>query len=118
MEHEQIVKKTALKVSLPVSVIDNIIKDSLKNATRVLSHTDIGEVEIAGLGKFTISETKIRKRLDKYYNIKQRLEESLSLHLSSIEVLDEYELRKINKKIRSITNDISNLEKKYLRLQN
>lgn len=116
MTHENIVKKLSLKLSIGENIIDLIVKDSFKNASRVLSNTDICEVEISGLGKLRISENKLKRRLDKYYEIRESYEERLSSYLSNKETMTDQEYRKLQKRLRSVNNDISNLEKKYLRL--
>lgn len=118
MSHDSIIKKLSLKHSLEESVINLIVKDSFKNASRVLSNTDITEIEIAGLGKFRMSEVKLKRRLDKYYGIRQAYEEKLLSYLSNKETMTDQEYRKLEKRLRSVNGDISNLEKKYLRMIN
>lgn len=117
MDHEQIIKKVSVRESLPLVTTDLIIRDSLKNAVRVLVNTDIGEVEIPGFGKIILSENKLRKRLDKYYGIQQIYEQRVLNHEAGLEVMNEKDLKTLYKRIRNITNDISNLERKYSRLK-
>lgn len=116
MNHEELVKKTSLKVSLETDLVELIVKDSFKNAHRVLSNTDISEVEIAGLGKFILSKNKLKRRLDKFYNIKQAYEEKLTSYNLNKETMTEQEFKKLEKRLVSVTSDINNLERKYLRM--
>ena len=117
MNHEQIVKMVSVKEDLPLALTDFIIKDSLKNAIRELSNTDLGEVEIAGFGKIWLSETKLKRRLDKYYNLKQIYEQRIINHESGIEIMEPDIYKNISKRLRNTGNDIVNLERKYSRLK-
>jgi len=116
MNHDDIVKQTASRCSMDILTTEFVIRDSFKNMSRVLSNTDVSEVEVAGLGKFKLSENKLRRRLDKYYSIRQAYEEKQLSYLSNRETMTDQEYRKLEKKVRQVNSDISNLERKYLRL--
>jgi len=115
MNHDQIIKKVSLKESMSVEIVDLVIKDSLKNLVRELANTDLTEAEVSGFGKVIISENKLRRRLDKCYSKKQYFEQKLTNHLSGIEIMED--VKSLEKKLRTVNNDITNLEKKFNRLK-
>lgn len=118
MNHNELIKKIANEHNVGEHIAELVVKDSFKNVSRVLSNTDISEVEIPVIGKIRMSEVKLRKRLDKYYTIREIYEEKISSYLSSRDAMSGLEFRKYEKKLKSLNNDIANLEKKYLRMNN
>lgn len=57
------IKKTAAKTSVPEDVIEAIVNHQWKSAKEITHN--VNEIEIAGIGKFFVSESKTKKKIKK-----------------------------------------------------
>lgn len=64
-----ILEKTATELQFPQEVVDRVIGWSYKKANDA-THTN-KEVEISGIGKLQLSQSKLRKNIDKLEKIAQ-----------------------------------------------
>lgn len=118
LSNELIIKKVASKLDMPINIVDLVIKDTFKNAIRVLGNTDISEVEISGFGKFRMSKPKYRRRIDKQYIILEKLTQKIELHNSGICKLEPDDLSVLLSKLDGVQSSINSLEKKYSKIEN
>ncbi len=61
---EFLVKKLSLKLNVSERIIDTVISNQFSTAFQATSHYNT--IELSGFGKFTFSQVKAKKAMDKY----------------------------------------------------
>lgn len=73
---DAIISGIAKDMELPLELVDRVVSNQFKQANAAAKVHN--EIEISGFGKFRISQSKIKRRLTKMYNVKGGLERMLT----------------------------------------
>jgi nucleoid DNA-binding protein len=74
---DYIIRKMSVKMMLSESVIESVVNHQFKSTIEAFS--DVNKtIELGGLGKFLFNTKKASRKMDKYLQIKQALENQLN----------------------------------------
>ena len=105
---DQITKITSEQLNIPEEIVHKVNMFQYEYMKKQ-AHGDTITMEQAGLGTFTISKAKIKKRINKMNNFLNTYEKRLSkCHESEVGKING-----LNKKIQDVKNQLQDLNDKY-----
>lgn len=102
---EFLVKKLSLKLNTSERIIETVISNQFSTAFQATTHHNT--IELSGFGKFTFSQHKAKKTMEKYLALEAQYKAIISNPESSPELV-----RSTGLKLNTITKNLEHLKPK------